>query len=271
MTQDPDLKLGLDYWDTQEASIDGVLGGFGNGPLPRVDALGSRQFLMSSRTDLCRIPSALRRLDAPSVDAPRRRIRALDVGAGVGRVTASVLLPLVDDVVLVEPAEHFISRAIQDSPKWKGILNRSKSITFVRSPLQSFDPAVVPQGYRAGRPFEPSSPETGFDIIWCQWCLGHLTDADLVEFFKRSKAALRGPENPERPQDAGMIVVKENTTEDGEGGAPLTLYAEDDSSVTRSDAAWRHLFQEAGLVVVKDEVQKGLPEGLLEVKSYCLR
>lgn len=26
MAQDPDLRLGLDYWDTQDASLDGVLG-----------------------------------------------------------------------------------------------------------------------------------------------------------------------------------------------------------------------------------------------------
>ncbi|KAG9092328.1 hypothetical protein FS749_015821 [Ceratobasidium sp. UAMH 11750] len=222
---------------------------------------------MSLRTDLCRVPSALRRLDAPPLDAPRRRVRALDVGAGVGRVTASVLLPLVDDVVLVEPAEHFISRALQDSPKWKGISDSSKSVTFVRSPLQSFDPALVPQGYRAGRPLDPVSSETGFDVIWCQWCLGHLTDDDLVQFFKKSKAALRGAEDLRRPQDVGVIIVKENTTEDGEGGTPVTIYAEDDSSVTRSDAAWRLLFKKAGLVVIRDEVQKGLPDGLLEVKS----
>jgi hypothetical protein len=35
----------------------------------------------------------------------------------------------------------------------------------------------------------------------------------------------------------------------------------------RSDAAWRHAFKEAGLIVIKDEVQRGLPEDLLEVKS----
>jgi protein N-terminal methyltransferase len=152
---------------------------------------------------------------------------------GIGRVTSTVLLPLVDDVVLVEPAEHFISRAMQDSSRWKGISDSSKSVTFIRSPIQSFDPSVVPEGHRAGRPFDPLSPETGFDVVWCQWCLGHLTDDDLVQFFKRSKAALRGPEDPQRPQDDGIIIVKENTTEDGEDGEPVTIYAEDDSSVTR--------------------------------------
>jgi protein N-terminal methyltransferase len=122
---------------------------------------------------------------------------------------------------------------MQDSSKWKGMSDSSKSVTFIQSPLQSFDPAIVPEGHRAGRPFDPSSPETGFDVVWCQWCLGHLTDDDLVQFFKRSKAALRGPEDPQRPQDGGIIIVKENTTEDGEDGEPVTIYAEDDSSVTR--------------------------------------
>lgn len=37
--------------------------------------------------------------------------------------------------------------------------------------------------------------------------------------------------------------------------------------ICRSDAAWRLLFKRAGLTVIKDEVQHGLPEGLLEVKS----
>lgn len=144
-----------------------------------------------------------------------------------------MLLPLVDDVVLVEPAEHFIGKAMQESSGWQGIQDSTKSVTFIRSPLQSFDFSTIPEGHRAGRAADTSSTETGFDVIWCQWCLGHLTDDDLVDFFVRSKAALRISEDPKRPQDAGVIVVKENTTEDGDGGEPFTVYAEDDSSVTR--------------------------------------
>ena len=29
--------------------------------------------------------------------------------------------------------------------------------------------------------------EGAYDVIWCQWVLGHLTDDDLVAFFKRAK------------------------------------------------------------------------------------
>ncbi|CAE6437586.1 hypothetical protein ACGC1H_004397 [Rhizoctonia solani] len=273
MSQNPDLKLGLDYWDTQEATIDGVLGGFGEGPLPRVESLGSRQFLMSIRNDLCRVPSVLRRLDAPALDAPRRRVRALDIGAGIGRVTACTLLPLVDDVVLVEPAEHFISKAMDDAPNWEGISDLTKSVTFVQAPLQSFDASqpVPIDSFRIGSGADMSKPVVGYDVVWCQWCLGHLTDIDLIKFLKQAKAALRVPEDPKYPRGAGVIIVKENTTEDGENGEPVSIYAEDDSTVTRSDAAWKHVFKEAGLSLIKEEIQEGLPEGLLEVKSYCLR
>jgi protein N-terminal methyltransferase len=45
--------------------------------LPRVDALGSRQFLMALMPELCIVPSALRPLNPP---IKKRRIRALDVG-----------------------------------------------------------------------------------------------------------------------------------------------------------------------------------------------
>ena len=33
--------------------------------------------------------------------------------------------------------------------------------------------------------FTPS--DGAYDVIWCQWVLGHLTDEDLVAFFKRAK------------------------------------------------------------------------------------
>ncbi|CAE6414457.1 unnamed protein product [Rhizoctonia solani] len=269
MPQDPDLKLGLEYWDTQDATIDGVLGGFGEGPLPRVESLGSRQFLLSIRNDLCRVPSVFRRLDAPELDVPRRRVRALDVGAGIGRVTACTLLPLVDDVVLVEPAEHFFSKAMEHCPNWEGISDLTKSVTFVHMPLQSFDASqpVSLESHRMGLGADPSAPEVGYDVVWCQWCLGHLTDPDLVKFLKQAKVALREPVDPEYPRGAGVIVVKENTIEDGPNGEPVSVYAEDDSSVTRSDAAWKSVFKEAGLLLIKEEVQEGLPEGLLEVKS----
>lgn len=76
----PDLKRGLSYWERQEASVDGVLGGYGNGSLPRIDALSSRLFLLSIMPKLCTVPSSLKHLEEPD---EVHRYRALDVGTAL--------------------------------------------------------------------------------------------------------------------------------------------------------------------------------------------
>ncbi|KAH7914682.1 alpha-N-methyltransferase NTM1 [Hygrophoropsis aurantiaca] len=275
---EPDLEDGIGYWETQPASLDGVLGGFGSGSLPRVDALGSRQFLLNLLPELSTVPSALRPLET---NKPTRN-RALDVGAGIGRVTADVLLHLTSDVVLLEPVEGFINEALacgeasanlvvsadENGYKtgWKGISDKSKSVTFLQGPLQSFDPSQPTESTKLlGRiGFSPTEDqaESGFDVIWCQWCLGHLSDIDLVAFLKRSRNALGGPKS--------LIVVKENLCSE-HGDEPRTVFDEQDSSLTRSDKAFKKLFKDAGLSVVREQIQHGLPEGLYPVKMFALR
>lgn len=190
--------------------------------------------------ELCTVPSAVRLLNAKP---PNRRTRAVDVGAGVGRVTSDVLLHLVHDVVLVEPVENFLQEAIKRGKEseagaisdptlktWKGISDKTKSVTFIQETLQAFDPShssngTTPLGRVGYVPPEDDS-DSLFDIIWCQWCLGHLSQADLVEFFKRCKSALRDPEN-------GLIVVKENLCSNTDAGEPMIVFDESDSSLTR--------------------------------------
>ena len=195
--------------------------------------------------ELSTVPSAARPLKPP----PPRRFRALDVGAGVGRVTSDTLLPLISDVVLLEPVESLIQAALSrgrasaaEPPsdhesrlplrkrKWRGIADGSKSVTFLQGTLQDCDPAhPIRTATFLGRiGYTPPSPddESGFDVVWCQWCLTYMTDPDLVAFLQRSQAALR-KEGP------GVIVVKENVCQDGEGGVPNIIFDKDDSSVTR--------------------------------------
>lgn len=113
-----------------------------------------------------------------------------------------------------------------------------------------------------------------------QWCIGHLSDAKLVAYLERCKNATL---------ENGVIVVKENITETKED-----MYDEIDSSVTRStspplslnhiyhdltihggdirtDSKFRALFKQAGLRIIRTEVQKGLPAQLYQVRSYALR
>lgn len=195
--------------------------------------------------ELSTIPSVVRPLNPP----PARRFRALDVGAGIGRVTSDTLLHLVSDVVLLEPVESLIQVALargrastnevpskDDSKlplqkrKWKGIADSSKSVTFLQGTIQDCDPANPTRTatYLGRVGYTPPSPddESGFDVVWCQWCLPYTKDVDLIAFLKRSQAALR-KEGP------GVIVVKENVCKDGMGGVPKADFDEQDSSVAR--------------------------------------
>lgn len=63
------------------------------------------------------------------------------------------------------------------------------------------------------------SPELAYDLIWNQWCLGHLTDAQLIVYFQKSKEALK---------EGGWIVVKENMST-----SEADVFDKVDSSVTR--------------------------------------
>lgn len=59
-----------------------------------------------------------------------------------------------------------------------------------------------------------------YDLIWTQWCVGHLTDEELVQYLQVCKSVL----TPE----SGVIVIKENlSTGDAD------IFDDTDSSVTR--------------------------------------
>jgi protein N-terminal methyltransferase len=146
--------------------------------------------------------------------------------------------------VLLEPVDSLVQEALTrgrasgsqtSSPhSWKGIADATKSVTILQGTLQEFDP-VMPHrvtfldrvGYQPVRPVDEIG--MGFDVIWCQWCLGHLSDDDLVAFFRRSHAALKVKE-----KGKSLIVVKENLCSDLDDGTPRTVFDEQDSSLTRS-------------------------------------
>jgi protein N-terminal methyltransferase len=58
-----------------------------------------------------------------------------------------------------------------------------------------------------------------YDLIWNQWCLGHLTDEQLVEYLKKCGRVLN---------EGGHVIVKENMSTGDED-----IFDELDSSVTR--------------------------------------
>lgn len=119
-----------------------------------------------------------------------------------------------------------------------------------------------------------------------QWCIGHLSDAELVTFLQRSQKALRRSEFGLE----GYIVLKENICRDDTAEGAGALFDDDDSSITRwapnllawlqrtvsevictlcrSDKVFRKVFEDAGLTVIRKETQKGFPVGALPPPVY---
>ncbi|PHH72486.1 hypothetical protein CDD82_5960 [Ophiocordyceps australis] len=105
-------------------------------------------------------------------------------------------------------------------------------------------------------------PGVAYDLIWTQWCSGHITDTQMVHYLEQCKAALRPA--------SGIIVIKENLSTSG-----ADVFDDKDSSVTRQDETYRRLFARAGLSLVRSELQRGFPVSktlsLLPVKMYALK
>ena len=88
-------------------------------------------------------------------------LRALDCGAGIGRITKHLLTRHFSKVDLVEQNKLFLQKA-------KEYLKSDKVENLYCCGLQNF----VPEKEK-------------YDVIWCQWVLGHLTDDHMINFFKR--------------------------------------------------------------------------------------
>lgn len=280
----PDVARGVEYWEGVPATVDGVLGGYGNGTLPRIDALGSRTFLLRVLPSLSSTPPAA--YNGTPEDWQNERVarrggrgvratRALDCGAGVGRVTEHTLLPLVDEVRLVEPVSKFLEEARRRAPEWSPIkasvaespFYARKGVYFHVNTLQGFDltrpvDTFPPVWMADDAPAPAAELPLVYDVVWCQWCLQHLSETDLKKFLRGAQAALQ----PARDGfEGGVIVVKENVCREQTDGSESSWYDEEDHSVTRSQCTFERIFAEAGVEVVRCEVQRGFPEELFPV------
>lgn len=230
-----------DYWEKVDATVDGMLGGYGS--ISNRDVSTSAKFLskffvpLKERDALSKAGGDGLRSDKTSASKGSVRL-ALDCGAGIGRVTQRLLLQFADQVDLLEQNQAFLDKSVELLDK-----NNSKIGLRICSNLQSFDPA---------------DHERTYDLIWCQWVTGYLTDEDLTKFFIRCKNSLV-PKH-------GMIVVKDNVTQGNEGTVDM-----DDSSVTRPREALLDIFKAAELQVVEQTRQQKFPRGLYPVYMFALR
>lgn len=95
-----------------------------------------------------------------------------------------------------------------------------------------------------------------YDLIWVQWVIIYLTDADFIAFLKRAKTSL----NP-----SGIIVIKDNILR-SEG----FWVDRSDNSIIRSDIFMRSLFARSGLSVLQANLQPNFPKELFPVMAYAL-
>ena len=217
------------HWSAiKDENHDGVLGGFGS--IDEEDARGSLSFAAECL-----------KFGKLSGNLPISGFRALDCGAGVGRVTKSVLLNFAQEVELVEVSEGLLKQAHEQLSA-----SYSSRIKLTQASLREFSPAA-----------------NSYNVVWAQWVLGHLTDMDLVQLLARCTAALRG---------GGAVCVKDNTCKPSEcdQGKGRYLIDEENAGVIRTHAHLRTLFKLAGLKIVKSRVQDNFPEDLHTVRMYWL-
>lgn len=159
---------------------------------------------------------------------------ALDCGAGIGRVTKKLLLKNFKFVEMVDVTENFINKA----KEYLGH-DAERVANFHCCGLQNFHPE--PQKY---------------DCVWIQWVTGYLTDLDLVEFFKRSRASLR---------PNGICILKENIAQN------QAEFDQEDSSIARTRHQIVNLIHKAGMQLIRDEKQTKFPKGLYEVRLFAFK
>ncbi|KRW98924.1 hypothetical protein PPERSA_09449 [Pseudocohnilembus persalinus] len=200
------------YWENVESTVNGVLGGFDQ--LNEPDVKHSNKFLQELKQKL-----------------QYNNTRAIDMGAGIGRITKELLTKHFQTVDIVDQCKKYVDEAKNNYLKGFNIGH------FIAQGLQEVD---MPEKY---------------DCIWVQWVSHHLTDTDFVTFLNKCKNSL----NPN-----GFIVIKENHTKSG------FLVDKEDYSVTRCEALYKEIFDKAGLQVVHESVQTDFPKELFMVKAYAL-
>lgn len=197
------------YWSEVPATVNGMLGGLGY--INAIDIQGSNIFL--------------RQLKITGKNL------ALDCGAGIGRVSRNLLIPLFKTVDLVEQDAAFAKKA-REYCTAEGVRQNS-----------------LGEVYNIGlQEFEPTNK---YDLIWSQWVLGHLTDKDLIAFFHRMRLGL---------QPGAYFCIKENVS-----STNLVIKDDEDSSVTRPIELYERFLKEAGFRIVRKVKQQNFPKGLFAV------
>jgi len=220
--EDKWYKNALDKWANKPASISGVLDGY---------VSASKPDLNESSDFLDKLAKVYGKNTNKHIINTLSNLRALDCGAGIGRITSGILIQRFDYVDLVEPVLHFMNEA-------KIQLSRlGHKGNFYQISLQNFNTIEK------------------YDCIWIQWVLGQLADIDVVSFLKRCKSMLK---------PNGVIIVKENILLEG-------FSIDDNYNlISRNYEDMQKIFNISGLTLIYEEIQKDFPSYLIKVNTFAL-
>lgn len=162
----------------------------------------------------------------------------LEVGAGIGRVTKSLLVNYFDNIYLVEQDKMFVDTAKKNLNEFKNV----KEI--IQSPMQ--------------KTFENSNlKDLKFSCIWLQWCLENIDDNDLERLLCECKEHL---------EEKGVIFIKENVVEDNDE----VVINDIDYSRVRTDKLYKEIIKKSGLKVFKHMRHPDWDTEFMPVSIYIL-
>ena len=215
------------HWASKEPVLLSVIGGFEKSHLPDVKCS-------------CELLNGL------ILTKQLKPGNALDLAAGIGRVTEFVLCNFFKEIDLVEKDKKFI-----DKCKVKFSSNDKIKKIYMES-LENF------------------KFERKYDLIWMQWCLENLEDEDLDPFLKKCFDNLN---------EDGIIIVKENLYNvEGEGEEEEEeeednyqfKYSELDYSKQRPDAFYINLFVKNKFKIKLHFLNPNWPEDMMPLCVYVL-
>ncbi len=158
--------------------------------------------------------------------------KVIDCGAGIGRITNSVLQFYFSEIDLVEMNSKFVEygkKIFKDNNKIKD---------YYCSPLQNFKFGKI------------------YDCIWIQWCIENIEDDDLDLFLSNCYNSLN---------KNGLIIIKENISSRG------NFYSSEDYSKVRSDKIFKEIFERNCFTIIKHFHHPNWPKDLLKVSIFVLK
>lgn len=253
------------YWNSAPATVTGMLGGYPQ--VSRADLQGSRTFLARlRRSSLPNSSSTSPNSSERSSSEPLPRLgRVVEVGAGIGRITKGFLSHVASEIDVVEPVKKFTDelqseKTVQEIEEHGARLSRIFNVG-----LEDWDPFSSPsttlvENTKTSTEQQHTKP---YDLVWAQWCVGHLPDSALVKFLRETVPQILTP-------TTGLLVIKENLSTHKNGEDEFDM---EDSQVTRSEQKFRTLIKQAGLDLVKFDIQKGFAKslGLRPVAMFGVR